>query len=110
MKSKPKYIYLPLIPTNKTAVTIYPYIFWSKRKEGWLNPCIVKHEMFHWEEQRRWIKAKTLGLLQWLAIYCIEWFWFNLIKRLPANRHPMEKPAYEIQNLCEKKVANQTKL
>ena len=104
MRPEPKHIYLPFIPTNKTAVTIYPYIFWSKKKRGWLNSCIIEHEMFHWYEQKRWATSKILGLSRWLILYIIQWFWFNLIKRLPTNKHPMEKPAYEIQNLCEKKI------
>lgn len=97
---QPKYIYLPIL-FGKTAITVYPYVFWSKGKEGWKNPCIIKHEMCHWESQKKWKETKPFGIFLWLALYIMQWIWYNLIKWLPAEEHPMEKPAYEIRHKCE---------
>ena len=94
---KPKYIYLPFIPTDKTAVTIYPFIFWSKKKAGWHKKDIIIHEMYHWNEQNNWKARKFFGLLRWLLKYILLWFWFNIIKGLESKKHPMEKPAYQKQ-------------
>lgn len=94
---KPENIYLPFIPTGKTAITIYPFIFWSKKKKGWLRQDIIIHEMYHWNEQNDWGKTKTLGVLQWLLKYISLWFWFNVIKGLKKQEHPMEKLAYQQQ-------------
>ncbi|MFZ2192720.1 MAG: hypothetical protein WAV31_00565 [Candidatus Moraniibacteriota bacterium] len=92
---KPKYIFLSIFPKGKTAITVYPYIFWSKKREGWKKECFIKHEMYHWNEQKKWKESKQFGLGQWLAVYCVYWFWFNFAKRLPANSHPMERLAYK---------------
>ena len=92
-----------MIP-GKTAVTIYPYIFWSKKRLGWKNSCIIKHEMYHWNEQRKWIENKKFGLVRWLIKYITQWFWFNVIKRLPPTEHPMEKPAYEAETSYSHKI------
>jgi len=94
-KNKPNHVYLTIFPPEKTAITIYPYIFWSKKQKGWENISFVKHEMYHWNEQKKWKENKIFGLSRWLTVYCAQWFWFNLIKRLPPDKHPMEAPAYE---------------
>ena len=96
-KLQPKYIYLPFIPTGKTAVTIYPFIFWSKKKKGWQKQEIIVHEMYHWNEQNHWRLTKTFGLLRWFLKYIFFWFWFNVFRRLKSQEHPMEKPAYQQQ-------------
>lgn len=51
--------------------------------------------MYHWNEQKEWKENKKLGLTRWLMVYCLNWFWFNFLKRLPSNKHPMEVSAYE---------------
>ena len=94
---KPKHVYLPFIPAGKTAVTIYPFIFWSKKKAGWNKNDIIVHEMYHWNEQNHWRVTKTFGLLQWLLKYILLWFWFNILRRMKSQEHPMEKPAYQAQ-------------
>jgi hypothetical protein len=94
---KPKYIFLPFIPTDKNAVTIYPFIFWSKKKKGWLRQDIIVHEMYHWNEQNHWRLTKTFGLLQWFLKYILLWFYFNVMLGLKSQEHPMEKPAYQQQ-------------
>lgn len=108
MEKDPKYIYLPLIPGNRRAFVIYPYIFWSKRLRGWENTALVKHEMYHWEEQKIWKENKLFGLTRWLLKFIAQWFWFNLIMRFPRNEHPMEKPAYEIEYLEKVLKINKT--
>ena len=40
-KLSPKYIYLPFIPTDKTAVTIYPFIFGLKRKQAGIKKILL---------------------------------------------------------------------
>lgn len=95
IRTKPKHIYLPFIPSGKTAVTIYPFIFWSKKKKGWQKQEVVIHEMYHWKEQRHWKLTKTFGLLQWLSKYILLYLWINVLKRLESKEHPMEKPAYQ---------------
>jgi len=97
MENEPKYIYLPLIPGNRRAFVIYPYIFWSKKFKGWEDVSLIKHEMYHWKEQKLWKENKLFGLIQWLSKYIVQWLWFNLIRCFPRDKHPMEKPAYEIQ-------------
>ncbi len=97
-KLEPKHIYLPFIPTNKTAVTIYPFIFWSKKKKGWQKQDVVVHEMYHWNEQRYWKSTKTFGLLRWFLKYVFLWIWFNILQGLESKEHPMEKPAYQQQH------------
>lgn len=100
---KPKHIHLLLLPILKRrAVTIYPFIFWSKKYKGWENPCLVAHEMYHWNDQKRWKDNKRFGLLRWLVKFVFQWFWFNLIRYFPRDKHPMEKIAHEIQRQCEK--------
>ena len=94
---KPKHVYLPFIPAGKTVVTIYPFIFWSKKKTGWNKNDIIVHEMYHWNEQNHWRVTKTFGLLQWLLKYILLWFWFNILRRMKSQEHPMEKPAYQAQ-------------
>ncbi len=93
-ENRPKNIYLPFIPANKTAVTIYPFIFWSKKKAGWNKNDVLVHEMYHWNEQRNWNATKTLGLGQWLSKYIFLWVWFNVIRGMGSEEHPMEKLAY----------------
>ena len=102
MERKPRYIFLPFIFSNKIAVCIFPFIFWSKRKRGWFNPCIVAHEVCHWNHQKKWKEEKIFGLSRWLAKYILYWLIYNVIKTLPPQQHPMEKPAYEAQYQCEK--------
>ncbi len=98
-KLQPKHIYLPFIPTGKTAVTIYPFIFWSKERKGWCKKNIIAHEMYHWNEQNDWRLTKKFGLLRWFLKYISLWFWFNILKGLKSQEHPMEKSAYQQQYL-----------
>lgn len=93
--SEPKNIYSTIFLPGKTAITIYPYIFWSKKRKGWEKISFIKHEMYHWNEQKEWKENKKFGLTRWLTIYCFEWFWFNIIKCLPAYKHLMETLAYK---------------
>jgi len=58
IEMKPKHVYLPFIPAGKTAVTIYPFIFWSKKKTGWNKNDIIVHEMYHWNEQNHSYQAQ----------------------------------------------------
>lgn len=102
MENEPKHIYLSIFPPRKTAVTIYPYIFWSKSKKGWENIYFIKHEMYHWNEQKEWKENEILGLSRWLTVYCVKWFWFNFHKKLPLDKHPMEAPAYRAGKQAQK--------
>ena len=78
-------------------MTIYPFIFWSKKKVGWQKQEVVVHEMYHWDEQKYWKETKCFGLVRWLVTYIYQWCWFNVILGLESKEHPMEKPAYEAQ-------------
>lgn len=95
MIKEPINIQLSFLPAGKTAITIYPYIFWSKKRKGWEQISFIKHEMYHWNEQKDWKQKKIFGLTRWLLIYCVQWFWFNAIKSLPAQEHPMKALAYK---------------
>lgn len=102
MVKEPRYIYLRSIPRGRRAFVVYPYIFWSKKLKGWEDESLVRHEMYHWEEQKLWKENKPFGLTRWLLKFIIQWFWLNVIKNLPRDKHPMEAPAYEIQYSCKK--------
>ena len=92
-----KNIYLPFLPANRIAVTIYPYIFWSKKKQGWQRQDVIIHETYHWNEQKQWKQGKLFGLTRWLIKYIVFWFCFNVLRGKNRGEHPMEKPAYKAQ-------------
>jgi len=90
-------IKLPFLPGNKKAITIHPFIFWSKRHLGWQKKNVLAHELYHWNEQQQWRKTKKFGLLRWLGIYIWHWLWIIAIHGDPIQEHPMEKPAYDAE-------------
>lgn len=95
---RPRYIYVPFIPSGKNAVTIYPYIIWSKRMRAWERPEIVAHEMYHWDEQAMWKRTKHFGAFRWLTQYVAMWLWLNFLHGANIADHPMEREAYRVQN------------
>jgi|SRR3989338_2081378 len=92
-RDTPINIRLPILPGNKNAITIYPFIFWSKKRCGWLKKNLLAHELYHWNDQRRWKQTKIFGLLRWFMQYVYQWLWINRICGAPIQEHPMEKPA-----------------
>jgi len=96
-EKKVKYVFLPFIPTGKNAITIYPFIFWSKKKKTWLRPNIIVHEMYHWNEQKNWKETKTFGLGRWFLKYISLWFYSSVLLGRSNKEHPMEKAAYDAQ-------------
>jgi len=54
---------------------------------SWKRKCLIAHEQNHWDWQR-----KTLGL--WYIAYLV------LLPFGKGRNHPLEKPAYEIEDRC----------
>jgi len=72
----PKYVH---------AVTLWPFIFYEWGIKD--DPAIQAHERYHWNDQKKWL------VVPWFIAYiCLLPFYGG------SRRHPMEKPAYELQD------------
>ena len=60
------------------AVTIYPFIFYV----DCLSNSTRRHELIHWEQQKRWASWYSLWIFGWLA-----WFFCYLLV-LPVGINP----------------------
>ena len=80
---------LPFKPRRSVAITLFPFIF---THEDWRDDeALFAHEMYHWDEMLRW------GVIPWY----IRYLW--LARKYGGGRaHPMEKPAYAIQDRINK--------
>ena len=72
-------------PKYVDAVTLWPFIIYKRGIEDDL--ALQAHEMYHFNEQKRWL------LVPWFIAYiCLLPFYGG------GRKHPMEKPAYAIQD------------
>ncbi len=89
---KPKYKIVNkiwLFPSWVAAVTLYPYIIIKKEYEG--DKCLRAHEEYHFNQ------IQKFGIIPWYLLYLI----LSIICiGKPADKHPLEKRAYEIQYKC----------
>ena len=71
------------------AITLFPFVF---TKKGWENdPGLKAHEEYHFQEMLRW------GVIPWYIRY------ISLMPKYGGGRrHPMEIPAYELQDRINK--------
>ena len=75
-------------PKGVHAVTVWPFIFYEEDVRH--NEAIRAHERYHWEDQLRWF------VIPWFIVYFILSIFYGGLRR-----HPMERPAYEIQDRVE---------
>ena len=68
------------------GITLWPFIFYRRGHQH--NIALRCHEHYHWRQARRW------GVIPWYIAY-LALLPFYLGK--PADRHPLEAPAYALQ-------------
>ncbi len=68
------------------AITLWPFILYRRGHRE--DIALRAHEHFHWNQALRW------GVLPWYLWYlALVPFYF----RKPSSKHPLERPAYELQ-------------
>ena len=77
-------------PKRVHAVTLWPFIFYEEHIKNDL--AIQAHERYHWQDQKNWL------VVPWFIAYiCLLPFYGG------ARQHPMEKPAYAIEDEIRKR-------
>ena len=77
-------------PKSVHAVTLWPFIFYEKQIRH--DPAIQAHERYHWKDQMRWL------VLPWFIVYGALLPFYGGFRK-----HPMERPAYRLQDEVKKK-------
>ncbi len=74
------------LPPGVDGITLWPFIFYRRGKEG--DIPLRCHEHYHWRHALRW------GVLPWYLAYgVLKLFYLGQ----PPERHPLEAPAYAKQ-------------
>ena len=84
----PKRLY-PAPPRLSIAITLYPFVF--VRADHWKNEALRAHESYHVYD------IKRTGVVRWYVKYLSF-----LFRGKVGRNHPMEKPAYAIQDEYER--------
>lgn len=88
---------MPWLPFGALAMTLWPFVLYRR---GHHTHCIWMHEMAHFRDQGRW------GVL-WPVVYGLPYLFWNvvmLVRHKPADWHPMEREAYNIERECLQRV------
>lgn len=88
MKIRPVYNFLPLRKTWIGGITIYPFIFFKRRREE-VTDTLFRHEMQHIYQ------VQQLG---WIRFY-VSYLWESMRKGYKANKYEVEANAVENQPL-----------
>ena len=72
-------------PEKVYAVTLWPFIFYEPHVR--YDEGVLAHERYHWNHQLKWL------VIPWFIVY---------VSLLPFyggfRKHPIERPAYELQD------------
>jgi len=72
-------------PKAVHAVTLWPFIIYEHSVRH--DPAIQAHERYHWKDQMRWL------VIPWFIVYLTLSLFYG-----GGRKHPLEKPAYAIQD------------
>jgi hypothetical protein len=74
------------LPPGVDGMTLWPFILYRRGHQG--DIALRCHEHYHWRHALRW------GVLPWYLAYLVLKLWYL---GQPAERHPLEAPAYAKQ-------------
>jgi hypothetical protein len=92
-RAKTAHVKLPFNLGSVLAITLFPFVFYSKR--AWGDECVRIHEETHIKQVRK------LGAITFYTKYLIL-----AIKHGGGRKHPMEQEGYLAQYICEQKTKN----
>lgn len=80
-------------PGRADAITLWPFVFFKGKAKQ--DRALRAHEMYHWKQARNW------GVLPWYLAYLV----LLVIYGTGGRDHPMEKPAYKVQDEINRGMA-----
>ena len=97
---KPIVKYVNFLPGRIVGMTLFPFILIAVKEKN--NECLLEHEQYHWNEILKWGKYSFgLGIMFWYLVYV--YLWLTKYRKVESWKHPMERDAYFVQEVCEAK-------